>query len=435
MSTSSSPSINQETRPVSILVEGANNGPVAAAVQNISAPEEGRNEAGSPQEEMVSPISEMNLGPAAIVDEEFDVNEAGPSGGVPPSSAGATLRPNDGKQPESSVSLKGEAAEEQDEDVNQEDDAEDDESDYSYEYCDDEDEGQYSGFLGSNEPEPVAVGIARSVSRLSEPARSLSDLVEINPDSSEKKKKWREPTRAAVNMSLRAEKEKTGGRRRLAQDLYKIMTADTKEAGFSLEPVDEDSMDKWCISLFGFDDDSCLAKDLLVCGTDSVELEMSFPNDYPFAPPFVRVTKPRFQRQSGFVMSGALCMELLTADGWNPVNDIESVIVSIRSLMVVGNGRLQAAVDMGREKYEKALANALALKKEGKIPAKKDEEEEEEEEDSSRKRDSNGKPKASAKKSSGGSYSTEEAKNAYKYLSDYHQKEGWDKNGYWSRRG
>merc|ERR1712176_444884 len=191
--------------------------------------------------------------------------------------------------------------------------------------------------------------------------------------------------------------------------------------------------EKWCINLFGFDDESCLAKDLLVCGMSSVELEMSFPNDYPFAPPFVRVVKPRFQRQSGFVMSGALCMELLTAEGWNPVNDIESVIVSIRSLMVVGNGRLQAAVDMGREKYEKALANALALKKEGKLPANK--EHEEEDEDPSRKRDSNGKPKAPAKKSSGGSYSTDEAKNAYKYLSDYHQKEGWDKNGYWSRRG
>jgi hypothetical protein len=35
----------------------------------------------------------------------------------------------------------------------------------------------------------------------------------------ERKQKWREPTRAAVNMSLHAEKEKTGGRRRLASDV------------------------------------------------------------------------------------------------------------------------------------------------------------------------------------------------------------------------
>jgi ubiquitin-conjugating enzyme E2 Q len=42
-------------------------------------------------------------------------------------------------------------------------------------------------------------------------------------------------------------------------------------------------------------------------------------------------------------MDGALCMELLTSEGWNPVNDIESVIVSIRSLIVVGDGRISAA--------------------------------------------------------------------------------------------
>lgn len=45
-------------------------------------------------------------------------------------------------------------------------------------------------------------------------------------------------------------------------------------------------------------------------------------------------------------MNGALCMELLTKDGWNPINDIESVIVSIRSLLVVGEGRLQAAASI-----------------------------------------------------------------------------------------
>ena len=42
-------------------------------------------------------------------------------------------------------------------------------------------------------------------------------------------------------------------------------------------------------------------------------------------------------------------MELLTKQGWTPINDIESVIVSIRSLMVVGDGRVQAAVDMGEK--------------------------------------------------------------------------------------
>lgn len=257
-----------------------------------------------------------------------------------------------------------------------------------------------------------------------------------------------------MNMSLRAEKEKTGGRRRLASDLYKIMMADTNEAGFSLQPSDSDSMDKWCIKLFGFDEDSNLAKDLLVCGVDHVELEMSFPMQYPFEPPFVRVVKPRFKRQTGFVMSGALCMELLTKDGWNPINDIESVIVSIRSLMVVGDGRLQAAVDMGKEEYAKVLKCLLDKRKsqrqEDKILEEESSSDVDDESDKikpgdvKRKRgpseDTNdggsnpGKP-SGMKKATGGSYTVAEAQSAYHHLSSYHKQEGWDKNGWWSQKG
>lgn len=278
--------------------------------------------------------------------------------------------------------------------------------------------------------------ISRAASNLS---TSSPPIPETNPGDNERKQKWREPTRAAVNMSLRAEKEKTGGRRRLASDLYKIMMADTKEAGFSLEPADEDSMEKWCIKLFDFDEDSCLAKDLLVCNLDHVELEISFPDQYPFEPPFVRVTKPRFKRQTGFVMSGAICMELLTKDGWNPINDIESVIVSIRSLMVVGGGRIEIATEMPKDAYKKALAAALVKKKAPKDSPdvklgdadKRKRSPSDDENDTTKKEES----KPPAKKASGGSYTTSEAKSAYNHLSSYHKKEGWDKSGWWSRKG
>jgi ubiquitin-protein ligase len=403
---------------------------------------------------------------------------------------------------------------------------EDDESDYSYTY-DDEDDGQFTGFLIPTEPFETTVAVAATATAATSFATAASggaavvvaedcaassrglpssnstttanasneswgkplpphtisratsamdsyitsttstNVLETNPSDGllERKQKWREPTRAAVNMSLRAEKEKTGGRRRLASDLYKIMTADTNEAGFSLAPSNDDSMDKWCIKLFGFDEDSNLAKDLLVCGVDHVELEMSFPDQYPFEPPFVRVVKPRFKKQTGFVMSGALCMELLTKDGWNPINDIESVIVSIRSLMVVGDGRLQAAVDMGNEEYEKVLKSLLDIRKslssqkqdELEDDAASDADDEEEDcdtanargVDAKRKRapsdDSNGgdsssksgsnKPSVTKKASSGGAYTVAEAKSAYDHLSKYHKQEGWDKNGWWSRKG
>jgi ubiquitin-conjugating enzyme E2 Q len=255
----------------------------------------------------------------------------------------------------------------------------------------------------------------------------------------EPKKKWVDPSREAVSMSLRAEKEKTGGRRRLASDLYKIMSSSTKSAGFTLSPAHEDSMDKWSIKLFGFDKDSHLAKDLLVVGLDCVELEMSFPEQYPFEPPFVRVVTPKFQRQTGFVMNGALCMELLTKDGWNPINDIESVIVSIRSLMVVGDGRVKAAVEMGERAYEEALRAGLEREK-----SEKEEDDDDEDGVSKRKRDEDtddkeerveGKKKGERSKANVGYYTAAEASTAYDHLSKFHEEKGWDKSGWWAKRG
>jgi ubiquitin-protein ligase len=172
---------------------------------------------------------------------------------------------------------------------------EEEEDDYEYE---DDDDAAFSGFLVDNPA--IAVATVESA----EPATIEEEEVP--------KPKWRQPSEQAVNMSLRAEKETTGGKRRLAQDLYRIMNQDTEEAGFSLKPSSEDCMDKWTIQLFQFDEDSKLAKDMKVLGLSNIELEMSFPDQYPFEPPFVRVTRPRFKRQTGFVMNGALCMELLT---------------------------------------------------------------------------------------------------------------------------
>lgn len=45
---------------------------------------------------------------------------------------------------------------------------------------------------------------------------------------------------------------------------------------------------------------------------DHVRLTMKFKDDYPFTPPFVRIVYPRFKRQTGYIIDGAFCMELLT---------------------------------------------------------------------------------------------------------------------------
>jgi ubiquitin-conjugating enzyme E2 Q len=316
---------------------------------------------------------------------------------------------------------------------------EDEESEYEYE--DDDDAPFVSGFLIDSHPLVTTLSSATAeTNKTAAPAKIEMDEPNTSNTTSSLAATtgattWREPSRAAVNMSLRVEKETKGGKRRLLQDLYRIMNQDTFEAGFSLEPTSEDSMEKWTIKLFKFDEDSNLAKDMLVLNLESIQLELTFPEQYPFEPPFVRVVSPRFKKQTGFVMNGALCMELLTKDGWNPVNDIESVIVSIRSLLVVGDGRLEGALNLGEAKY-----NALLAKAEAKcVAALKPAASTSDEDVPSNKRqraNSNGDSNAvTTTNAAAGAYTVSEAQAAYSHLSDYHKKKGWDSNGWWARKG
>jgi len=97
------------------------------------------------------------------------------------------------------------------------------------------------------------------------------------------------------------------------------------------------------------------------------------------------------------------------------------VIVSIRSLLVVGDGRLQAAFEMAESKYQ---ARLKAYKKSA-----------EEEQARKRQKREDDSSVSAPTKDDGGSYSVAEAHAAYSHLSDYHKKKGWDSSGWWARKG
>ncbi|CAN0191486.1 unnamed protein product [Discosporangium mesarthrocarpum] len=121
------------------------------------------------------------------------------------------------------------------------------------------------------------------------------------------------------------------------------MRTDTRVLGFCIKMKNDDSLTEWDINLFGVSecpmelDMERLKKEN---NLDHIRLQMTFKDDYPFSPPFVRVVYPRFKRQTGYIIDGAFCMELLTNQGWTPTNDIESVVVQVRAQMVVGEARI-----------------------------------------------------------------------------------------------
>jgi ubiquitin-protein ligase len=129
---------------------------------------------------------------------------------------------------------------------------------------------------------------------------------------------------------------------RLMAELEHIAKADPKTNGFSVEPID-DNLFHWQIRFFGFDSTEPLAHDLAHVRDHCVTLEATFPPDFPFAPPFIRVIRPRFHYRSGHItLGGSCCMELLTRSGWSACNTIEAVLISIRTNLLVGGARVDA---------------------------------------------------------------------------------------------
>jgi ubiquitin-conjugating enzyme E2 Q len=75
--------------------------------------------------------------------------------------------------------------------------------------------------------------------------------------------------------------------------------------------------------------------------------------NFPFEPPFVRVVYPIIQ--GGHVLhGGAICMELLTKQGWSSAYCIESVILQIAATFVKGNAR----IDFNSKSHTYSLSRA-----------------------------------------------------------------------------
>uniref|UniRef100_A0A671NYW2 E2 ubiquitin-conjugating enzyme n=1 Tax=Sinocyclocheilus anshuiensis TaxID=1608454 RepID=A0A671NYW2_9TELE len=144
---------------------------------------------------------------------------------------------------------------------------------------------------------------------------------------------------------------------RLMKELREIYRSQSYKNGiYSVELVN-DSLYEWHVKLRTGDPDSPLHSDLQVLkekeGMDYILLNFSYKDNFPFDPPFVRVVSPVLS--GGYVLGGgALCMELLTKQGWSSAYSIESVIMQINATLVKGKARVQ----FGANKNQYSLARA-----------------------------------------------------------------------------
>lgn len=127
------------------------------------------------------------------------------------------------------------------------------------------------------------------------------------------------------------------------KDVYKCNSY--KNGIFSIELEDE-NIYKWKIILRCVDNESPLYDDLKKLketrGEEGIVLKVTFKDDYPMSPPFIYVHTP--QINGGYVLGGgAICMELLTTQGWSSAYNMESVILQIAATFVKGKARINFA--------------------------------------------------------------------------------------------
>lgn len=134
---------------------------------------------------------------------------------------------------------------------------------------------------------------------------------------------------------------KTVRARRLMKELKDLQRLQNSKPDpvFTVELV-EDNLFEWHVKLIKVDSESDLGSDMKELGIAYILLHLIFPENFPFAPPFMRVISPRIEK--GFVMEGgAICMELLTPRGWASAYTVEAVIMQFAASVVKGQGRVQ----------------------------------------------------------------------------------------------
>ena len=111
--------------------------------------------------------------------------------------------------------------------------------------------------------------------------------------------------------------------------------------------------------LIKFNENDLIHKQMKNLYIDHIELHVYFPCNYPYHPPFIMIYKPRFQRHSGHITAhGALCMEILTPNGWSSAVSFDNLIQMIKFEILDGEGKIDSdnyAIPYDRQEAQKSF--------------------------------------------------------------------------------
>lgn len=121
------------------------------------------------------------------------------------------------------------------------------------------------------------------------------------------------------------------------------------ELGWFMDPTRLENIYQWIIELHSFDANLPLASDLSAHHSQSVVLELLFGPEYPIAPPFVRIIRPRVRPVTtsdggGVTSGGSVCLRSLTSSGWAPTT-VSDVLQQVREVLCATGPLAQAGAN------------------------------------------------------------------------------------------
>ncbi|CAB4063221.1 UBE2Q [Lepeophtheirus salmonis] len=151
---------------------------------------------------------------------------------------------------------------------------------------------------------------------------------------------------------------------RLMKELRDIYRSPSFKSGAYEVELVNDSLYEWNVKIMRVDPDSQLAEDLKRLkereGKDHILMSFIFKDTFPFDPPFVRMVHPVLH--GGYVLEGgALCMELMTPQGWSSAYTIEAVIMQLSATLVKGKARIRFDAPKGTYSLARAQQSFRSL--------------------------------------------------------------------------
>uniref|UniRef100_H2YEH1 UBC core domain-containing protein n=1 Tax=Ciona savignyi TaxID=51511 RepID=H2YEH1_CIOSA len=152
------------------------------------------------------------------------------------------------------------------------------------------------------------------------------------------------------------------GRRLMKEFRFLKKASEDSQGAFEVSPstdIDGEASDlsEWDIKYYKFDESSHLWRSMVDHGVDFIHFRVSFPSDFPFSPPFVRLVSPYIE--NGFVMNGgAICLEVLTAQGWSSAYTVEALLVQVAAALAHGGAVVSKHQKRKQHKLTKKRAEA-----------------------------------------------------------------------------